>query len=429
LGGDGEIAVDMAQKLSSRWVFIGRYHAARNICEETLSFWKDNKLTYNLSKIYHELGDITKALDYCKKSIEIFRSIGHSQPEAASLRQLSIIYQQLGDYSQALKLAQDSLNIFIAIGDRQGEANSLDQLSIIYQKRGDLNQSLKFSQDSLKIKIELDDFQGVSVSLHQLSIIYKRLGNYPKSLKFSQDSLKIAREIGNLHGEGASLHQLSIIHESLGDYPQALKFSQDSLNIKREIGDCHGEAATLAKMANIAHKQGNLQQAHQLYLKAANILGSTCCDYNGLIITLLNLGNNDEPEALGYLSQSLWLTHHCSTNLKDGINLISIIYQKVQSDNTLTALLGSIACHLCHTRSHPELEQLVELSDKMIIHAASQQGIETQADYDNWKSTNRLDDPDYFLPELLTRLESIVGDGWLFDREAFPKENQSGTSD
>jgi hypothetical protein len=59
----------------------------------------------------------------------------------------------------------------------------------------------------------------------------------------------------------------------------------------------------------------------------------------------------------------------------------------------------------------------------MIIHAASQQGIETQADYDNWKSTNRLDEPDYFVPELLTRLESIVGDGWLFDKSVFLKGN------
>jgi hypothetical protein len=55
----------------------------------------------------------------------------------------------------------------------------------------------------------------------------------------------------------------------------------------------------------------------------------------------------------------------------------------------------------------------------MMIGAASQQGIETQADYDNWKSTNRLDDPGYFVPELLRRLESIIGNGWLFDKSVF----------
>jgi hypothetical protein len=54
-------------------------------------------------------------------------------------------------------------------------------------------------------------------------------------------------------------------------------------------------------------------------------------------------------------------------------------------------------------------------------HAAQQQGIKTKTELDNWISQNRLDDPDYFLPELLQKLESIVGDDWLFDRAAIIK--------
>jgi tetratricopeptide (TPR) repeat protein len=348
LGGDGEIAVDMAKRLSNSWIAISRYRAARNICEETLVLQTDGGLVYNLSRIYQTLGDLQKALDYAQQSIEIDREIGNRQGEAASLHQLSMIYKSLGDLNQALKL--------------------------------------------------------------------------------SQDSIEINREIGNREGEAASLHQLSMIYKSLGDLNQALKFSQDSIEICREIGTRKGEAASLANMAVIAYKQGDANRVKELFLQAAEVLGSIG-DYAGLITVFGNLGTNDEPDEIGYLAQSLWLTLYCSTNLEDSINLIVAIYNKVSSGDKLESLLGATACHLCQTRSHPELEQLIERSNKIIRRVASQQGIEIQADYDNWKSTNRLDDPDYFVPELLGRLESIVGDGWLFDKSVFLKENRSGTSD
>jgi tetratricopeptide (TPR) repeat protein len=374
-----------------------------------------------ISSIYDDLGDLNQALQLSQQSIEIEREIGNRQGEAASLHLSSIIYQKLGDLDQALQLSHDSIEIQREIGNRQGEAASLHVLSMIYKSLGDLNQALKLSHDSIEIQREIGNRQGEAASLHQLSIIYEGLGDLNQALKLSHDSIEIQREIGNRQGEAASLHQLSIIYEGLGDLNQALQLSHDSIEILREIGNRQGEAASLAMMASIAYKQGDAAQEEDYYLQAAAIRGSIG-DYGGLVITLRNLGTNDEPDAIGYLAQSLWLTLKCSTNLESAINLIVAIYNKVPSGDILESLLGATACHLCQTRSHPELEQLIEHSDKMIIHAAGQQGIETQADYDNWKSTNRLDDPDYFVPELLTRLESIVGDGWLFDKSVFEQK-------
>ena len=129
------------------------------------------------------------------------------------------------------------------------------------------------------------------------------------------------------------------------------------------------------------------------------------------------MGPNNEPTTLGYLAQSLWLT----------INLIEFIYNKIPAGNRLKSLLGATAIHLCHNYQHPELEQLIELSSNIIGHAAQQQGIETPADYDNLITQNHLNDPDYFLPELLKELEAIVGDNWLFDRAAFLARNRSSS--
>jgi tetratricopeptide (TPR) repeat protein len=121
-----------------------------------------------------------------------------------------------------------------------------------------------------------------------------------------------------------------MIYQTLGDFNQALQLSQNSIEIQREIGNRQGEAASLAKIAVIAYNQGDANRVKELFLQAAQVFGSIG-DYGGLITVLCNLGANDEPDAIGYLAQSLWLTLYCSTNLKSAINLIEAIYNKVPS--------------------------------------------------------------------------------------------------
>jgi tetratricopeptide (TPR) repeat protein len=381
--------------------------------------------TIDRARLLNQLGDAYRSIyknaeaeSAYRSALAIYDNFPNSLDRANTLDGLAKLYNLQGKFAESLNLWQQALVIQQELNDRRGEAASLHELSIIYQTLGDLNQALQLSQDSIEIKREIGNREGEAASLHQMSIIYETLGDLNQALKLSQDSIEIQREIGNRQGEAGSLHQMSMIYETLGDLNQALKLSQDSIEIEREIGNRQGEAGSLAQMAAVARRQGDAVLERKLRLQAAVIRGSIG-DYGGLVITLWNLGANDEPDAIGYLAQSLWLTLYCSTNLEDAINLIEAIYQKVPSGDKLESLLGATAYHLCQTRSHPEREQLIELSDKIIRRAASQQGIETQADYDNWKSTNRLDDPDYFVPELLRRLEAIIGDGWLFDRSAF----------
>jgi tetratricopeptide (TPR) repeat protein len=371
-----------------------------------------------LARLCHLQGKFAEVPNLWQQALAIHQEIGDKRGEAMSFHHLSIIHRTLGDLQQALTFSEQSLEISREIGYREGESAAIYQLSNIYDDLGDLQQALTFSEQSLEISREIGNREGESAAIYQLSNIYQQLGDLQQALTFSEQSLEITREINNHTGEAASLYVLATIYDNLGDLHKAMDLLQKSVEITRKTDNYPGELANLVKMAGIAHQLGNRKQEREIQLQAAVIRGSIG-DYGGLVITLYNLGTNNEPNALGYLAQALWLTLHCSTNLENAVSLIVAIYNKVPSGDSLESLLGAAALYLCHTRSHPELEQLIELSDEMIIGAANQQGIETQADYDNWKTTNRLDDPDYFLPELLKRLEAIVGDGWLFDKSVF----------
>jgi tetratricopeptide (TPR) repeat protein len=398
---------------------FGDLKAAHTLAEESLDIDKEigyrqgeSDSLHQLSRIYHNLGNLKLALKRAEQSIDIDLEIGYRQGQATSLHQLSRINQDLGKLKKALRLAEKSVKINKEISNRQGEAASLHQLSKIYKDLGNLNKALEFSNESKNIYTDIRNRKGEADSLHQMSIIYHSLGELNPALTLSQQSIEIRRDIGNRQDEAASLHQMSIIYYSLGELNLALTLSQQSIEIRRDIGNRQGEAASLAQMAFLAGKQGDLARERKLYLQAATIRGSIG-DYGGLIITLSKFGiNNDEPDALSYLAQSLWLTLRLSTNLKDAISLIRSIFDKIPTGDPLKALLGATALHFCATRYHPQLEQLAAASHEMLDFAARQQGIATPEEREQWLVTS----PDYLLVATSELLESMVGDGWLFER-------------
>jgi tetratricopeptide (TPR) repeat protein len=383
LAGNAEMAIKMAQSLSNSWVDKSRYRETKKLCKSTLDLQADASLLSSLARAERNLGEVGAVEQHCL---------------------------------DALKICPDE--------EKATKAEIIHNLAIIYESRGKLKEALKYCEQSIEIQKEIGNRQGEAASLHQMSIIYQTLGDLPQALTLSQQSIEIKKEIGDRQGEAASLHQMSIIYQTLGDLPQALTLSQQSIEIKKEIGDRQGEAASLAQMAATAYQQGDAAQVQELCLQAIALL-SSIGDYGGLITTLRNLGTNNEPTALGYLAQSLWLTINLLPNLAGAITLIKLIYDKIPAGDQLESLLGATAIYLCHNYQHPELPQLTELSGKLMSHAAQQQGIKTKTELDNWISQNRLDDPDYFLPELLQKLESIVGDDWLFDKAAFLAGNRS----
>jgi hypothetical protein len=100
-----------------------------------------------------------------------------------------------------------------------------------------------------------------------------------------------------------------------------------------------------------------------------NILNSIG-DYDNLITTLGNLESNDEPIAIAYLAQALWLTIQIPKDLEGAIYLINDLIELVSTDRSLTALLGAAALYLCQTLSHPDIVDLNELSGQIISRAA-----------------------------------------------------------
>ncbi|AFY35460.1 tetratricopeptide repeat protein [Calothrix sp. PCC 7507] len=370
----------------------------------------------NMARIIAHQGDIARAIALYEQSLEIFEQIGNVEGKATTLSNMAQVIADQGDIARAIALYEQSLEIQQQIGDVQGKATTLGNMARIIAHQGDIARAIALYEQSLEIFEQIGNVEGKATTLSNMAQVIADQGDIARAIALYKQSLEIFEQIGNVKGKATTLSNMAQQFAHQGDIARAIALWEQSLEIFEQIGDVQGKAATLSNMAQVIAQQGDITKAIALWEEVASTLAQVRA-YSDLVTVLSNLGVADESKSLVYLAQAMWLTLKIQAPLADTIYLIRALYDRVPQGDELKALLGTTAMFFCNYRGegHPQLEELQESSFKIVLGAASVQGIETEEAFDNWFVQQRLNDPDYFLPRLNQRLEEIVGDGWLFD--------------
>lgn len=88
-------------------------------------------------------GEIFRAINYYKKSLEIYRKIGDQQGIATAYNNIGFIYDNQGDIPNALEYYHKSLLIREQIHDYKGIASTLNNIGYVYSFQGDIQKRWK----------------------------------------------------------------------------------------------------------------------------------------------------------------------------------------------------------------------------------------------------------------------------------------------
>jgi len=107
----------------------------------------------NIGAIYSKKEDNDKALEFYKKSLEIFTKIDSKIGEAVSISNIAFIHEKEKEYQKSIDLYQQSITIFHEAGSVQYLSNCYQNLGDIYENIGKLDSALSYQ----KKFIELND--------------------------------------------------------------------------------------------------------------------------------------------------------------------------------------------------------------------------------------------------------------------------------
>jgi Uncharacterized protein conserved in bacteria len=214
-----------------------------------------------LGRIYSDLGEQQKALEYYNQSLPLFRATGDAKAEATTLNNIAAVYSELGENQKAGEYLSQSLLLFRAVGDRHGEASILNNIGFVYSDLGEQQKALEYYNESLLLKRAIGDRSGEATTLNNIGLVYSRLREKQKALEYYSQSLPLFRAIGDRRGEATTLTNIGSVYSNLGEKQKALEYYNQSLPLSRAVGDASTEAVILYKIAVSKRDRGNLTEA------------------------------------------------------------------------------------------------------------------------------------------------------------------------
>lgn len=282
----------------------------------------------NLGRVYNNLGQKPKALEYLNQALPIWQELGNRSGEASTLDNMGRTYADMGQGQQALQYfnralplwradnelggegltlvnmgkayadlgqkqnALDSYNHALAnwrkIGNREGEADALEYMGKLYGDLGQDQRALEYFNQSLPLWRETANRSGEALALNDIGRIYFDLRDGQKTLEYLNQALPIWRETGNRRGEAVTLNGIGIAYSQLGEKSKALEFDEQALPLWRQVQDRRGEAFALGSIGKAYFDLGQHAEALPYGLAALSLAKAAGDpDLQGGIETLL----------------------------------------------------------------------------------------------------------------------------------------------
>ncbi len=353
------------------------------------------EVSTNIAKIYSTKGELDQALDYYKKSLNLWEQIGNKRNFAKNLMNIGHIYTDKGELDVALDYFKRSFEICKQIDEKQTLANSLGSIGINHAIKGELDIALDYFQQSLELCEQINDKQILAKNLGSVGIIHHSKGELNQALDYYQQSLQMNREIGNIDGVVIFLGNIGEIHRLKGELDEALSCYQESLQVYENIGGKSIPMALALVNSGLVYQQkgeskraleyfgkgleifqdsGNIRRMAEVYFFEISLL----IDINQIeqakanLAKLLEINEKEENklvDQMARVSEALLLkTNKRAKNRATAEELLSKVLEEevINYEVFLVALTNLSELYLIELQLIGDEEVLVELKELMV---------------------------------------------------------------
>jgi len=253
-------------------LFTGMVSAQSERQEELLKKLS-NASTKEQIEVYNQLSrsylysDPQRSIKYARQALQIATRIGDRKGEADAYNNLGMGYYFTNDYEQLLDFYRKSLSAYRSIGDNQ----SMSVLSSTYFRLSQSEKALKNYKRSLNIYIREKKWSQVARTYKNMADVYKNIADYPLALSYYEKALALVEEEQDTEAIGEVirlLDQIGQIWFYQKDYDTALVYFTRMQYLLEERGDERNISVLLSNIANSYFYKGELDMSFQTYQDA-----------------------------------------------------------------------------------------------------------------------------------------------------------------
>ena len=194
-------------------------------------------------------GNYGHALDFYKKSSEIFNEIEDFAALASNYNEIGFTYSSTGDNESAHNYLRKSSELAQRILRKELTVSTLANVATIHYRRGEYEKALDVYRQISKEVLDKQDQSTKAGIILGKAVVTAALGKPNEALWMMKESLDIYRELGFTHGEGVALANIGVTLIAGGDTKRGIEFLEQSLIHCRETGDRVAEGIRSVNLA------------------------------------------------------------------------------------------------------------------------------------------------------------------------------------
>ncbi len=208
---------------------IGDYPKSIESYIKTAEFAKKSNNQKSEARAYAKISEqfffqdyFSEALEYAKKSLQLYKQINHPTLVANSLNDLAKIYLKVDSLDKSMKLFRKALNTDQAASI--SKRLSYSGIASVLRKKGDNINAEKYFEKALDVPGNKRRFLTFVVTLNSAGGFYLEIGKTTEAKKCFEEALQTASRFKRYYHATEAAKGLADLHEKVGDRKKALLY-------------------------------------------------------------------------------------------------------------------------------------------------------------------------------------------------------------
>jgi len=214
------------------------------VLEEAQRLYKSQNNLKQLAELYilfgsvlRHAGEIDKAIEYTKESLNICEKIGDKDIGTRILNNLGIYYAIKGDFRTAKQCYEKNLEERRRLGDKRCEGIVLYNLGIFHEYIGELDKAIEIYKQSEAIFEKINDVRNMITVYPTLAYNLVNKGDTERAVQYYEKAIALAKKTQDKGALGSVYTYYGSYYLRIGDVEKAMELFDRAKAVLTEAGD------------------------------------------------------------------------------------------------------------------------------------------------------------------------------------------------
>lgn len=220
------------------------------------------------------LGDYNNALEHFHRAKNLLetnhtfkRTIDYKNALAKAYGSIGVVFSEKSNYSKALEYYRKSIHVYRETNKLENVGVLLNNIGIVYLSQAQEDKALSNFQKCLKIQQKLKN-PSIGITLTNIGNIYNHKNNFKKALIYYAKARHIFHKYPNPRGLGELYNNLGLLASKQNNFAEANFYLLKAKKEFENIDDKFGISDTYTYLGEIEFKSKNWEKSIQYYTKS-----------------------------------------------------------------------------------------------------------------------------------------------------------------